>query len=498
MTSPDPIQQKLRLLKKQWNKDVSAFIDDLIHYKKLTNGQPNKFYKERSSIKDPIPADPATIIGSLASDFQELSQRGNSIIAAQAEYSRTRRKKQPKPAPGTPVTNVIAPVSVPQTPPANDLSKQLSAFEHKYGYGLVAEGSNPITRFFTKLFNPTIGFGSAAELRRARIAMLNACADTYRNLGKFQVQVVKSSPASITESHKKLQEAWNHWTLVSRAYAIYKNSKSVGAADKGGSIEHEVSQQDLKEEKALENLDKSVQDFAEHVKNPVVAPPEDAMDQVSEETPPSTGSDLSPLFKLEKTKNMVSDYRRYQEQLPPNSGAGGYLYELDAAVDKFIATRGKHISPEFDQFYEKSIRYLNEEYGTNAASFKDIVSQLRAKVKQQMKPVPVAPVLPPVVPVDTEKTSLGQMEKVSQDFLKKWVGKTMHQLSLFDKTSTHRLSCYRMAAELRKEINQIMDLLEKGLDEDKLDPVIKQANSKIISLRGMMRSLHLSAGKAVA
>src|SRR5574338_50285 len=94
--SSDPVQEKLRQNKALWNKEVSTFVNDLIHLKKMMNGWPSKFHKERSRIVDPIPADPATIIGSLAGDFQEIAQKGNSIVQEQVNYAKNRRKKQPK------------------------------------------------------------------------------------------------------------------------------------------------------------------------------------------------------------------------------------------------------------------------------------------------------------------------------------------------------------------------------------------------------------------
>lgn len=340
--SMDPVQQKLRLAKKQWNKDVSAFIDDLINFKKLTNGQPNKFFKEKSTIKDPIPADPVTIIGALANDFQQLSQISHSIIDSQIQYSQTRRKKQPK---------GVQPAGV-------DLSKQLAAWENKYE--LIVLGSNPVSRFFTKVMNPAIGTGSAADLRRTRMSMLSACADAFKELEKFQVQVVKSSEKSISESNKKLQDIWNKWTLVSRAYLIFKNKK---LNIKPEQLEQQIENENLKDEKKIEN--KSIKDL---------------------------------------------DNLTVEEDLAVNS-------------------------------------------------------------------------------------SSEQLEKAAQDFLKKWFGKTRHNLSLFDKTSSYRLDCYKLADELRELINQIMNLLEKDLNIDALDPLIKEVNSKIISLRGMMRSLNLSIEK---
>lgn len=335
--SMDPVQQKLRLLKKEWNKEVSAFIDNLIHYKKLVNGHPNKFFKEKSYIKNPIPADPVTIISTLANDFQELTQRGNSIIVAQNEYSKNRKKTK----------QLSLDFSKPNEE-KTDLTKQLSAAIDNYY--LISEASNPVSRFFTRLFNPAMGFGSGADIRRARIAMLNSAAATYKKLEKFQVDIVKSSNSSILESNKKLREIWNSWSLVSRAFSIYKNSKSISAPDKGG----EVAKPEVKPVPEKTTIDK-----------PVEKPGED-----------------SPV------------------------------------------------------------------------------------------------------------------EKIAQDFLRKWVGKTNHQLSMFDKTSSYRLSCYKLADEMRKDIDKVMDLLEKGLDESQLDYSIKKINNDMTSLRGMMRALNAAVPKS--
>lgn len=360
--SADPVQEKLRQSKDQWNKEVSLFIESLKSFKKLMNGFPNKIFKQKSRITDPIPLDPVSIVSALASDYQDISQRANSIVSQQLEYSKTRRKKQVKQDPAS------TPPNVP------DLSQQLSTplvalFEEKYEF--VTEGSSKVSRFFTRLFNPATGFGDAANLRRARMAMLNASAETYRDLGKFQVQVVKSSKESIIASNQKLNEAWHHWTLVSRAYIIFKNSTSVNAPNKGGTLEKDVMEQDLKEERALEKVP-----------------------AVTQQTAIPVGDTLQTT--------------------------------LDEPLDKIASL---------------------------------------------------------------------QIEKVAQDFMKKWVGKTIHQLSPFDSSSAYRLNCYKLAGEIRQELNATMNFLEKGLDEAQLDPIIKDINSKVTSLRGMMRSLHLVSGK---
>lgn len=456
--SSDPVQEKLREKKFLWNKEVSTFINDLINFKKTMNGAPSKFHPEKGNIKEPIPADPVTIIGVLANDFQEIAQKGNDIISEQIAYAKNRRKSKPK-SPSSPASNV------PAGPDLTQLSQQLSAASDN-NYALVSEGSNIITRFFTRLFNPAVGWGDAANLRRARMSMLNACADSFNNLEKFQVSVVKSSKESILESHKKLESASHYWNLVSRGYSIYKNSKSASAPDQGGTIE----------------LDRKTDQ------------PE-ADSKSESQLPAMVDPNIMDLNNLERIKNMVSDYRKYYNHIPSSAdNAGGYLLELDAAVDKFIASRGKKINADFEQFYEKTLKYLNEEFKTSAGSFKELSQQLKTKNKQQLKDKNKQQSAPQeVIPDSVEKEASLNLEKVAQDFLKKWIGKTTHQLSVFDQTSPFRLNCYKSADQIIEKINEVMDILEKGLDQERLDPLVREINREFVVLRGLMSSLYLSS-----
>jgi len=129
--SPDPVQERLRQEKAQFNKETSAFITGLINFKKLMNGQPSKFHMQKSNIKNPIPAEPISIIDALAEDFQSIAQQARNIVERQLEYSQTRRKKAPTPSPGT--------TPSPTTP---DLTQQL--------IGKASTVSNPLIKFLSK------------------------------------------------------------------------------------------------------------------------------------------------------------------------------------------------------------------------------------------------------------------------------------------------------------------------------------------------------------
>ena len=434
--SMDPVQQKLRAAKKQWNKDVSAFIDDLIHYKKLTNGQPNKFYKERSSIKEPIPADPATILGTLANDFQELSQRGNAIIAAQIEYSKTRRKKQPKQAPEVGTTP-----TTPTAPESPDLAKQLAAFEMKYG--LIAEASSPVSRFFTKLLNPGIGFGEAARIRKYRNSLLTLCAKMYKDLGKFQVEIVKSSNDSINRSYNMLNEGiWHNWDLIYKGLLTYKSHMPKVVEDTGGQL------------KAPDVQDK----------------PTDAPEKPAQPSKPVAAPVQEPVSYVSAIE---SDYKKHYSALGSDN-MGGADAALEAALFKFKtatpeekAAAAKTVAEE----YAALISTLNQNLGTRGKSLGEIASE-KSKIA----------------------SATDQLEKVAQDFLWKWLGKTRHGLSN-SMTSGYRLDLYKAAEELRFELNKMMDSLESGMNVEELMTIASEIHRQLASMKGVTRALHAAMPK---
>jgi hypothetical protein len=126
----------------------------------------------------------------------------------------------------------------------------------------------------------------------------------------------------------------------------------------------------------------------------------------------------------------------------------------------------------------------------------DIFKQWKAKeVVKKVVPTPVVP-LKQLDDVDqiqpNQIKASAQLESVAQVFLKKWVGKTLHKLNPFDKTSGARISIYDMASKVRTLLDQIMNSLEKGMDVDELGELISETNKAMTSLRGLMRSLHLS------
>lgn len=452
--SMDPVQQRLRQSKATWNKDVSAFINDLIHLKKLMNGWPNKFHKERSRITEPVPADPATILGSLAGDFAELAQRGNALVQQQAGYSQTRRRPQPKapeaPGPTTPATPApAAPATPPAAPaPAADLTKQLAAsLESKYE--LVAEGSNPFTRLWTRIKTPRAGFGSKAQVRRLRMDMLGASLKSYRALGRLQVQVTKSSKQSVMDAYKEMKAAWDEWSIVSRNFNIY-----------AGSLPGQPERPEQMREEGY-------------------SPEKEEAELVG--TPPQ-GMDAT------RAKQIMSDVRDYGPFFNTDKEAAKLLKALSAVkIQETWAPRA------LEGLYNNLISYLNQSMGTGGSSLQDIYQQSLGKPAPAAKgkPKPVTPSQRPLQGSEPPEAAPAsdQLEVTAQAFLRKWLGKTRHQ-ALPGRSSGLRIQVFDLAASARKNIDQAMDMLEKGLDVDVLGPKIYEVTKQINSLRSLMRSLH--------
>lgn len=446
--SMDPVQQRLRQSKSTWNKEVSAFINDLIHLKKLMNGWPNKFHKERSRITEPIPADPATILGSLAGDFQEIAQRGNALVQQQIQYSQNRRKPQPKTpeAPEAPTPAIpAAPATPPAAPPSGaQLTQQLAAsLETKYG--LVAEGSNPFTRFWTRLTTPKSGFGQKAQVRRLRMDLLKAALKSYRALGRLQVQVTRSSKQSVMDAYKEMKIAWDEWSVVSRNFNTYSNSlpdqpeRTEQMREEGYSPEKEESE--------------------------LGQPPKAKAPQVSPELTRRVGQ-------------IIQDVKSVQNLLT-SMDEQGLLRQLDESIQSFASNQGIDLK-EFVAQYAATLAFFNQKFGTNSKT-------LKGALETYNKKYPSTRPLPDSQPPGAAASD--QLEATAQAFLRKWLGKTRHQ-ALPGKSSGLRIQVFDLAASARQNINQVMDLLEKGLDVDAIGPKMYDVTKQINTLRSLMRSLH--------
>ncbi len=439
--SADPAQEKLRQNKANWNKEVSAFVNDLIHFKKMMNGWPSKFFKERSRITQPIPADPATVIGSLAGDFQEIVNKGNSLIQEQVNYAKTRRQRQPKQL-NLPLQQTEGAPATPEAPKptAPDLSKQLQlglaastqrneliklAAEFEEKYSLESQASNPITRFITRLFNPKFGFGEGARIRRLRMTMLDNCVKSYRALKILHKEIVKSSKGSIVSSHKMMTLIWNYWNAVNRLFSTYKAIKPGEVTDQGGQIEGK----ELKREKDVEE---------------------------GQEPGEETLAGNADMGRAAALLTLLQDYKNFSSTLNPTSPS---FRELNSIVESVMAApKDKKVTvllnSKLDEVYKRAIEEVNRELGTAGNTFQQISGEVKTKTAQ-------------------------------------WLGEVRHKI-VPGATSGSRLEISQFIEQIKQDLDVVMDLLEEGFDQKRLAPAIAQVNREMSALRTMVRSLYYS------
>ena len=451
-TYRDPALNKIVQEKAAWNREVSSFINDLIHFKKSMNGWPSKFYKERTRINQPAPIDLAGILNKMTGDFQELANQGTGIVQEQKEFAQANVKRHSE--------RTLDKLDQTQGPPQGqspakpggpDLSQQMgkqlgatyqtdlikvaASFEDKYF--LESEGSNPISRFVTRLFNPRFGFGEGARIRRLRMAMLDNCVKAHKELKKLHKEIVRSSTSSITTSYKMMTLIWNYWNAVNRLFSTYKAIRPGDLVkDPGGEIETDP---ELKKEKDLE----------------------EGRDPNVEQSVPDTTN------KAALAVAMIKDYKQNTLSLNGDPEIARRLQDLNSIVDKILTTPRDQMlvavqNSDIGRIYQEAIRLVNAEWGTVGNSFREIVAQRQANLAQQ-----------------EVKTAQRQL------------GKFRHQV-IPGATSGQRLEIYQFISQIRKDLDNVMNLLEKGFDQEQLTTAIGQVNREMSALRMMMRSLYHS------
>lgn len=455
-TYKDPAMNKIIQEKANWNKQVSALINDLIHFKKSVNGWPSKFYKERTRITQPVPVDLSGILSQIAGDFQDIASRGNSILKEQSEFSKAHLQRHTKrtldrleQTQGP--TDVPKPTTAPAPAPSggpSDLGQQLSkglasekrteliklAEDFELTYLLESHASNPFTRFVAKLFDMKYGygFGEGARIRRLRMTMLDNCLSSWKTLKHLQAEIVKSSESSLENSHKMMTTAWNQWNIVNRVFDAYKTLKPEKPKETGGKVKNPE-----RAEEGREAGDETGDDSA----------------RVGPET----------LDLAEDHARRAKDYKEFSPSIKTNSPS---FYQLSSAVEAVMATpKDQRINALLGSgiigLHDKAIQEVNAELGTNGKSFQEISQQYQSRPKKEAQE------------------------------LRGFLGKTRHQ-TLPGATSGSRLEIYNLIEQVKKDMDGLMNLLEDGFEREKIQKQIIQVNRQMSSIRTMVRALFYS------
>jgi hypothetical protein len=445
-TYRDPILNRIVQEKAAWNREVSAFINDVIHFKKSMNGWPSKFYKERTRLSQPIPIDLASILSKMTGEFQELANQGNGLIQEQKEFAQAYVKRHSERAQDK-LEQTHGPATPAAPSPARpDLSQQMGkklsasnlelvklASEMEFKYELEVLASNPFSRFITRLFNPKFGFTQASRIRRLRMTMLDYCVKSYKELKKLHKEVVKSNKNSIEVSHKMMTVVWNYWNAVNRLFTTFKVIRPEEIVDEGG----EISDPARKKEKSES------------------AKPAGAQ--------PALQQDSAAIAKLKDFQAAFNQLGSLMSNQSFND-----LHSIVESVNAATNDRKLEVlqNANVEEVYAKALKEANQELGTTGSSFQEVAVQMQS-----------------------------QPAKTAQ--LQRYLGKTRHQI-LPGMSSGQRLEIYNLITQIRRDLDNVMNLLEKGFDQEQLTTAIGQVNREMVTLRTMMRSLYSAEKPEVA
>lgn len=435
MTWKDPAVAALIEKKKVFNKKVSLFINDVIHFKKMMNGWPSKFREEKGKITAPIPQEASTVISKLMSDYQEIGDEGKQLIGEQYSLflARLKRRNQRTQKPQASPT-AEAPAAQPAAP-APDLASQIKASEEYY---LISEASNPLTRFFNQLLSPGIGLDSeAARIRKYRVSLLNTSADLYKGLKKLQSQIVKSGPQTILLSANLLDKVETDYIFISSGLQSFKEALPQGTEDDGGEL-----------------------------------PPTDrGTASAKGKSPGKAVKDQHEAKILAACASVITDVQSVINSPDfPHTDGLQHLIHLSQVFHNVTTESKLEMAGELASAYKEELAKTCEHHLIPLQnSFRDIQTHLLQRSNS------------------TEK-----LQAVAQNFLGKW----RHQLSPFDKTSAIRLDVYKLAGEARENVDTIMNELEKGLDSEIISPhialigqYIQLINAKIQVLKATTRGV---------
>lgn len=425
--SPDPVQQSLRESKDAWNGDVRSFTKEvkelrnqlrlfnssLIEYKKLINGYPGAYHKEKGDIKYPIPADPNSIstrlsdhfsglvqkIENLSNTYSNIAQKSSDIVAQQTQYSQTRKKKQ-----------------------ANHIDDLL-----------ISEGSTPFSRFLStmNIFN--------RENWATRKSWLAHCVSLKEYFNNLDYTILGTDKNSIREAdailaNDILPKLKLLSSLVNRKY----NEEYPEVPSDTGDGKQESFTSTTSENVPPQSRRRKQTTTRDPVASEMVAR-ESTTSESHKTQAPAIDLDLLPEPDLQEAKQEYDIcFREYINalSLPNNDPFKVFLKEKQ---------------------YFRSIFLLQKDIDTNKniQTYEAFISAWK-NIKQEWESL-------------TKTSQLNyELEKYGQHYVGRWLRKLRHDKPVFhtgvDEYSTSRIDISSNIQTIRELLNEMMDSLEQGTD----------------------------------
>lgn len=431
--SQDSAQEHLRASKESWNKQVSAWIaalnalkPHLISFKRGLNGRGDpKAGLPISSIKDPMPAQIVGYLGNVHSEFNELASifaklvdEAGNIMQEQAQYSAHRRKSQPR-RPGT----------------SPGRSQIQTAHNHQIDNLIIAEGSNPISRFWSHLSSLL----SSDVNKRSRLSMLEMARKLFRNLIELEDKILSKGMDNIPQVLTNYLLVMNNFQVLNTAFKAIAPTKKPE--------DNEPTE--------------TVTTTTPAVKPILPQPVSNTLEPSTEVTVPTQISSENDL----DIKDIVSKLR--DDDLPSE------VLKKNVVFMTTVGLTAQDVRPFFEAFHaerkEPNERKKEVMQDQMHAIYQDLLDQLSKLHKKAV--------------TDSE------LQKLASNYLTRLFKKYRLQSNLSNASSATRMEAYQFIRNAKIHTNTIMDLLEnKDIDFDKLIGQLIELN---IILKQMRKPLDL-------
>jgi hypothetical protein len=452
--SSDPAQQQLRETKDAWNGNVRSFTKELsalrnnirlfnsnlIEYKKLINGYPNVFYKQKGDIKYPIPVNTDQInsqlsdnfsgivqkLSDLSSKFNDLAQKSSSIVAQQAQYSQTRKKKKGE-------ENKIA----------NDTS-----------YLLVSDASTPFSRFFSGIVNPIFNREDWAR----RKSWLDLCLSLKKNFRHFDYLILGTDADSVKQANDLFRNIiWAQVDALSSSINRYYEKVSSLSDDKEEKYDDKSSTDSTSNNKSSNQSKKHKADLASktkdnkveyHLKTPddeAMMPKRPSEGQLPSQPTAQTEPDIIPAEAA--FINARTEWKN-AFQNPDQVNFKNFLLKNKLDNKSYSAVLQEAFENIFEHF-DSDDRYKSIPYYNN---FVETWSKFKTEWQNSQA----------LASIDYE------LQKYGQYYVQRFLRKLRHKKPIIetgvDAFSINRLDLSEYTQNILNSLNDMMDSLESGLD----------------------------------
>lgn len=473
--SPDPVQQQLRDSKDSWNGDVRSFTKEvselrnnirqfnsnLIEYKKLINGYPSIFHKEKGDIKYPIPVSTDNITSSLSDNFSglvqkitdlsqkfnDISQKSSAIVSQQASYSQTRKKKKAPEAKQAAVTD----------------------------YQLISEASSPFSRLFSTIVNPVF----SRENWIKRKSWIEQCVNLKESLNKLDFLVLGTDIESISEATVLLKsDIFPKFKLlyssIAKTYREFMATQQSESSEQSAVQSSQALPQSTRPSSEQSTTRPSARrqprrETSESASVPSIAPSVEfsSEEQSSERQPAEQG-------------RIVDD--REQERLAAEKAmlVISEIDNIDPDLLNFITQqKGTETAQMLHDLYERSKLYISQQqkahfpkrlntFNSLVALFNSIKSEFIASIQST--------VTAEFYKIDND------IKKYGQYYVRRWLRKLKNR-------NIYRIEISDCINQITSILNDMMDSLESGLDVEILFQQASTIDSTIRTILTEMKSL---------